>query len=468
MEVLSESVGCMDNEVLREGMNAWDRENVQHKYCSENDCNNLMNDDLEFSPEVDVWIKRRDLYTQLKSIQARRRAGNRPPLSHFLRACKNNNISSPLSLSDDEIDARIAHSQQRLRELKPVAPLLRSEHLNKLLADAVARRQSKRIRRIKEIIRNEGQRRRWGSVKRCTKPRRGGAPTRIKVKGDDDAEDEIYETREEVEDHASRKLKARFKLARDAPISQGQLFDDIGYLGNTASTKAILEGTYEFPPDMCPHTRLLCKLAHEVFTRKSLEDIATFVQTDDYQYYWKRADEFIQSSYSNIHFGHYKAAARDCFLSALEAAKLNLATRSGIPLERWGSALTVLLEKEFGNIYIEKMRAICLMEADFNWLNKLVFAKRMMDQAYDAGHVPLEQYARRGTQAAHGVLCKVLFCDYIRALHIVAGLPSVDLGNCYDALQTVYLPHLTHLFTVLFAVRATVSSTMHLVKHLDL
>ena len=117
----------------------------------------------------------------------------------------------------------------------------------------------------------------------------------------------------------------------------------------------------------------------------------------------------------------------------MEAAKLNLATRSGIPLERWGSALTVLLEKEFGNIYIEKLRAICLMEADFNWLNKLVFAKRMMDQAYDAGHVPLEQYARRSTQAAHGVLCKVLFCDYVRALHIVAGIPSVDLGNCYDA-----------------------------------
>jgi hypothetical protein len=75
------------------------------------------------------------------------------------------------------------------------------------------------------------------------------------------------------------------------------------------------------------------------------------------------------------------------------------------------------------------------MEADFNWLNKLVFAKRMMDQAYDAGHIPLEQYARRGTQAAHGVLCKVLFCDYIRALHIAARIPSVDLGNCYDAVS---------------------------------
>jgi hypothetical protein len=38
----------------------------------------------------------------------------------------------------------------------------------------------------------------------------------------------------------------------------------------------------------------------------------------------------------------------------------------------------------------------------------------MMDQAYDAGIISSKQFARRGTQAAHGVLCKVLFCDMIR------------------------------------------------------
>lgn len=67
----------------------------------------------------------------------------------------------------------------------------------------------------------------------------------------------MYKTQEEVEEQASKQLTARFKLARDAPISKGQLFNDIDYLGDTACTKAILEGTYEFTPDMCPHTRLL-------------------------------------------------------------------------------------------------------------------------------------------------------------------------------------------------------------------
>ena len=186
---------------------------------------------------------------------------------------------------------------------------------------------------------------------------------------------------------------------------------------------------------MNPHTRMLCEEAHRIFILKSTEEVCNFVTTDDYQFFWSKADEFIQSSYSNIHFGHYKAIAQDRYLSALQAAKLSLATRTGIPMDHWGSALTVLLEKEFGNIYLDKMRAICLMEADFKWLMKLVFAKRMMDQAYDAGIIPVEQFARRGTQAAQGVLCKVLFCDMIRALHLTAGLPSVDLGNCYDAVS---------------------------------
>jgi hypothetical protein len=71
-------------------------------------------------------------------------------------------------------------------------------------------------------------------------------------------------------------------------------------------------------------------------------------------------------SCSHIHFCHYKEIAHDKFLFSLEAAKLSLLARTGIPMERWGSVLTVLLEKEFGNIYLDKLRAICLLETDFN------------------------------------------------------------------------------------------------------
>ncbi len=78
----------------------------------------------------------------------------------------------------------------------------------------------------------------------------------------------------------------------------------------------------------------------------------------------------------------------------MHAAKLTLAATTGIPLARWGNGLTVLLEKVFGNIYIDKMRAICLLEADYNWLNKFVFAKQMGDRAFKEEIIPAEQFAK--------------------------------------------------------------------------
>jgi hypothetical protein len=87
----------------------------------------------------------------------------------------------------------------------------------------------------------------------------------------------------------------------------------------------------------------------------------------------------------------------------------------------------------FGNIYIDKMRAICLLEANYNWLNKFVFAKQMMDKAFEGDIIPAEQFAKRGSQATKGVLTSGLFCNIAQALNKTTAIESVDLANCYDA-----------------------------------
>jgi hypothetical protein len=81
---------------------------------------------------------------------------------------------------------------------------------------------------------------------------------------------------------------------------------------------------------------------------------------------------------------------------------------------------------------MKSFRARCLFEADFNYLNKFVFAKQMMDNALNAGIVPAEQFAKRGSQANQGVLTSGLFCDIARTLHVTAAIESVDLAECYD------------------------------------
>jgi hypothetical protein len=107
--------------------------------------------------------------------------------------------------------------------------------------------------------------------------------------------------------------------------------------------------------------------AAHTYQALSPTEVATYVTPEDFQCFWHTARERTGSSYSGLHFGHYIAASFCPDLSLLHAVKLSICARNGVPLTRWGKGLTVLLEKILGNVFIHKLRAICLLEADFNW-----------------------------------------------------------------------------------------------------
>ena len=243
---------------------------------------------------------------------------------------------------------------------------------------------------------------------------------------------EEFSTKSDVFYRVSKTLAKRFTLAFSAPSMSGELYDDIGFLGDTLAAQQILEGTYTFPADCDPATRLLLEEAARTYAFMSTEEIATYVTVEDFQYYWQRANERISSSYSGLHFGHYKAAAFDYHLSALHAQKLTLCARKGVPLARWGRGLTVLLEKICGDNYVNRLRAICLFEADFNWWNKLVFARRMMENARRSNALPDEIFAKKGTQCIVATMSKIFFSDVSKVMHHPASIESCDFSDCYD------------------------------------
>ncbi len=124
-----------------------------------------------------------------------------------------------------------------------------------------------------------------------------------------------------------------------------ELINDISYFGNTQHARDILEGTYTYPPNTNEWTMTILVEAHKSYLRLSSKSIKTTVSVFDYQDYWQGANEVISSSYSCIHFGHFKAASFDRKLSTLHAAKLSACAKKGILLAQWGVGLTVLLEK---------------------------------------------------------------------------------------------------------------------------
>lgn len=62
-----------------------------------------------------------------------------------------------------------------------------------------------------------------------------------------------------------------------------------------------------------------------------------------------------------------------------------------------------MLEKIAGIALVSKLWAILLMEADFNFHNKLIFGKRMMDLARRHKLVPDKIYSEKGRTAEDAV-----------------------------------------------------------------
>ena len=153
---------------------------------------------------------------------------------------------------------------------------------------------------------------------------------------------------------------------------------------------------------------------------------------ENYKAHWKRAREETSSSRSGLHFGHYIAGIDSDYVSHFYALKAALLLHHGLVLERWAQGLSVMLQKLCGCSLITKLRAILLMEAEFNGANKMVYGIRMLEQARRNNLMPKEVFSKRNKMADNGTLTKVLTYDIIRQTRRSAGVASVDTDNCYD------------------------------------
>jgi hypothetical protein len=111
------------------------------------------------------------------------------------------------------------------------------------------------------------------------------------------------------------------------------------------------------------------------------DSVNGLISRERWQQQWKKVKEDTSSSQSGLHFGH-NIAGTDCdYISQFHALRVLPALKKGIALERWSKGLSVMLEKMFGVRLVSKLRAILLMEADFNAMNKEVYGVWMMDNA---------------------------------------------------------------------------------------
>ena len=147
---------------------------------------------------------------------------------------------------------------------------------------------------------------------------------------------------------------------------------------------------------------------------------------------WRVINEETSSSESGIHFGHYIVGSKSDIISHYHASRVSVTLAHAIQLERWSRGLSVMLEKTLGVTLVTKLRAILLMEGDFNATNKIVYGVRMLQNARTYQMMPEEIFSEKNRMADDGTLCKTLFFDIARQACVGAAIASVDASNCYD------------------------------------
>ena len=214
---------------------------------------------------------------------------------------------------------------------------------------------------IKQIITKENQRNTWLSIKRVINEPRLGAITKVE-KNTEDGIVEIHDLDGMVAE-IQQVTEKRFELAESAPASTTSLRTSVGFLADTQFALDLLSGTTDLPTDLDDPTRTILEEMKLLWNDDSNKRFATFsITKEDFRYYWKRAKESTSSSISNVHFGHYKTAARSDIISRFLADKLTVIGSYGCPPTRWGNGLQVMLEKVAGVALVEKLWAILLME----------------------------------------------------------------------------------------------------------
>ena len=116
----------------------------------------------------------------------------------------------------------------------------------------------------------------------------------------------------------------------------------------------------------------------------------------------------------------------------LHATKLSAMAEQGVPLARWGVGVTLLLDKIVGDTYVNTLRAIYLLKADFNWWNKLGFTRQLMQIASSPDFISQEIHSKKDSHCNKATVSKVCFCNRSRILYKREALREDDFGDYYD------------------------------------
>jgi hypothetical protein len=147
----------------------------------------------------------------------------------------------------------------------------------------------------------------------------------------------------------------------------------------------------------------------------------------------------MSSSKALVQIGHYILATFSDVVTTFLSRKIALIAKGGCPPDCWGHGLQVMLEKVAGIALVNKLRAILLMEGDFNYMNKWVFGHEAINKLYTLGYIPGNQYSQKESTAEDARMDNRLTMDISRQLKQPLATMAADVDKCYDRINHIIM-----------------------------
>ncbi len=328
-----------------------------------------------------------------------------------------------------EVLLRVEECKRECKFYQEHGRQFRNKHLAKLMQFAQERNDEEAFKKIGDIITREKQRSFWRQLNFVTGKKRTRSATSVQVKVQPGILSESS-TKDTVEDAIFCEVHDKqYTQAKEAPICSGKLFGNFGYVANTLASKAILDGTYQLPPNSDQATvELFDKI--EAIRRIVPKDLASpVIFPKQWKRYWAVVNKETSLSELGLHFGHYIIGCKSEIVAHYHAAQVSVVLANAIQLERWSCGLSVMLEKTLRVMLVSKLRAILLMDADFNESNKILYGVRMMQNAREHRLMPEEIYSKKNCMADNRMLTKTLFYNVTCQARVPAAIASIDSSN---------------------------------------
>ncbi len=174
------------------------------------------------------------------------------------------------------------------------------------------------------IIQQERQRAFWRRLNYVTGKKWTRSATSIQVPEPSGLVTELN-TQEPVEDVIFSEVHgSRYTLANKAPVCNGRLFKDFGYLANTPASKVVLDGTY-LP--LLDSDTAMKELFDEIAAIRRIipkDSISPVITPAQWKRYWEAVNEETSSSESGLHFGHYIVGCKSDIIAHYHAARVTV------------------------------------------------------------------------------------------------------------------------------------------------